>query len=82
MHTCSPSATRTPPSRPSVIAAASVIPPVLPMKVSLVRSTACFAAFVEANPVARRVSRWRSQRGHGPGGFPVQAEGVHRQHSR
>lgn len=40
------------------------------------------AAFVDANPVARCVGRWRSQRGHGPGGLPVQAEGVHRQHSR
>lgn len=50
MHTCSLSVTRTPPSRPSVIAAASVIPPVLPTKVSLVHSLADFAAFVEANP--------------------------------
>lgn len=56
MHTCSLSAMRTPPSRPSAIAAASAIPPVWPMKVSLTRVSACclntLAVFWTLIPVA------------------------------
>lgn len=89
MHTCSLSVMRMRPLRPSVIAAASVIPPVSPMKVRAICASLFLEyfgtrapAFVDANPVSCCAARWRSQRGHGPGGFSVQAEGVHRQHSR